>query len=475
MRNTRHTATPTGGPPRHPVLHGIRQAIINKRGSLPKKQAWGGLCRAFDSLSPWGALADAYLHACNYCKRQAKSFGDIIERGDIVYGVPSSRSSGLDSYHYRPGRTLHVWFAAAGLLLTVGCAEIKTESSSQLPAVPVVVASVVKKDVPIEVRNIGTVEPYAIVMVKARVGGQIMQVALKKGQDVKRGDLLFVIDRRTWEAAVAQAEANLRRDLARKENADTMLRRAKQLVKSRAMTEEQYEQVRADADAAGATVEADHAAVELAKVQLDYCTIRSPLDGRAGDVLVDEGNIVKADDSLALVIINQVKPIYVSFAVPEQFLPDIRKQAATHPLEVEAVPKNGDASQRGELTFIDNTIDRNSGTIELKATFANEKQQLWPGQFLDVVLRLGTQRNAVVVSKDAIQTGQKGDYVYVVKKNNTVESRPVEKGIAWGDDIIITRGLAPGERVVTDGQLRLVPGATVTIKQEPQADPRKGA
>lgn len=370
---------------------------------------------------------------------------------------------------------LHVAAAVAGLCLTIGCAEVPKETSTQIPSIPVVVAPVVKKDVPIEVRNIGTVEPYAVVMVKARVGGQIMQVALKKGQDVKRGDLLFVIDRRTWEAAVAGAEANLRRDLARKKNADADLDRAQQLVKARAMTAEQYERVRADADAASATVEADRAAVDLAKTQLDYCTIRSPLDGRAGDVLVDEGNIVKADDSVALVIINQVKPIYVRFAVPEQFLPDIRKQAAAHPLEVEAIPKNDEPAQRGKLTFIDNTIDPNSGTIELKATFTNENQQLWPGQFLDVVLRLGVQRNVIVVSRDAIQTGQKGDYVYVVKKDNTVESRSVTKGIAWGNDVVITRGLAPGEIVVTDGHLRLVPGSSVTIKQEPQDAPRKGA
>ncbi len=392
-----------------------------------------------------------------------------------MHGIYPSRPSRFDAIFGPLRCALHVAAAVAGLCLTIGCAEVKKETSTQIPSIPVVVAPVVRKDVPIEVRNIGTVEPYAVVMVKARVGGQIMQVALKKGQDVKRGDLLFVIDRRTWEAAVAGAEANLRRDLARKKNADADLDRAQQLVKARAMTAEQYERVRADADAASATVEADRAAVDLAKTQLDYCTIRSPLDGRAGDVLVDEGNIVKADDSVALVIINQVKPIYVRFAVPEQFLPDIRKQAAAHPLEVEAIPKNDEPAQRGKLTFIDNTIDPNSGTIELKATFTNENQQLWPGQFLDVVLRLGVQRNVIVVSRDAIQTGQKGDYVYVVKKDNTVESRSVTKGIAWGNDVVITRGLAPGEIVVTDGHLRLVPGSSVTIKQEPQDAPRKGA
>ena len=392
-----------------------------------------------------------------------------------MHGIYPSRPSRFDAIFGPLRCALRVAAAVAGFCLTIGCAEAPKETSTQIPSVPVVVAPAVKKDVPIEVRNIGTVEPYAVVMVKARVGGQIMQVALKKGQDVKRGDLLFVIDRRTWEAAVAEAEANLRRDLARKANADADLDRAKQLVKARAMTAEQYERVRADADAASATVEADRAAVDLAKTQLDYCTIRSPLDGRAGDVLVDEGNIVKADDSLALVIINQVKPIYVRFAVPEQFLPDIRKQAAAHPLEVEAIPKNDEPAQRGKLTFIDNTIDRNSGTIELKATFTNENQQLWPGQFLDVVLRLGVQRNVIVISRDAIQTGQKGDYVYVVKKDNTVESRSVTKGISWGNDVVITRGLAPGEIVVTDGHLRLVPGSSVTIKQEPQDAPRKGA
>ena len=381
---------------------------------------------------------------------------------------------GLDGLRFRQ-RWLIVWLVVAGLSWMGGCGEVKTEPPPKVPSVPVVIAVAAKKDVPVDVRNIGTVEPYATVLAKARVGGQIMQVAFKKGQDVKKGDLLFVIDRRTWEAAVAQAEANVKRDLARKENADADLRRARQLVKTRAMTEEQFEQLRADADAIAATVEAGRAAVDLAKVQLDYCTIRSPIDGRVGDLLVDEGNVVKADDSPALVVIHQIKPIHVRFAVPEQFLPEIRKQMAGNPLEVQALPKNGEPLERGTLTFIDNAIDRNSGTIELKGAFTNENRQLWPGQFVDVVLRLGTLNNAIVVPKEAIQTGQKGDYVFVVKADNTVESRPVTKGAPWGNDIVVTYGLTAGERVVTDGQLRLAPGARVTIKQEPPTDQRKGA
>jgi membrane fusion protein, multidrug efflux system len=368
-----------------------------------------------------------------------------------------------------------VWWAIAGLALSGGCEAGKIEPPPKAAPVPVVVATAAKKDVPVDVRNIGTVQPYATVSVKARVGGQIMRVAFQEGQDVKRGDLLFVIDRRTWEAAVAEAEANVKRDLARKENADADLRRAEQLVKTRAMSEEQHEQLRADANAAGATVEADRAAVDLAKTQLDYCTIRSPLDGRTGNLLVNEGNIVKADDTVALVLINQVQPIYVRFAVPEQFLPEIRKQMAGKPLEVEAVPHSGEAAEQGVLTFVDNAIDPNTGTIELKGTFSNNERQLWPGQFVDVVLRLTTLSDAIVVPKEAIQTGQKGDYVFVVKADNTVESRPVTKGIPWGSNTVVTRGLSAGDRVVTDGQLRLAPGARVTIKQEQPAAEGKGA
>jgi multidrug efflux system membrane fusion protein len=236
---------------------------------------------------------------------------------------------------------------------------------------------------------------------------------------------------------------------------------------------QQYEKIRSDADALEATVLADKAAVENAKIQLDYCSIRSPLDGRTGSLSVKQGNIIKADD-ITLVVIHQIIPIDVSFSVPEQFLPEIRKRMASKKLQIEASsPQSDERPEKGTITFVDNAVDTSTGTIRLKGTFANRERKLWPGQFVNVVLTLTEEPNVIVVPSQAIQTGQEGPYVFVVKPDLTVESRQVVAGRTVNDETVIQDGLQADERVVTDGQLRLYPGAKVEIKMPDSATATK--
>jgi len=351
------------------------------------------------------------------------------------------------------------------------------------PAVPVTVATVGQQTVPLQLRAIGYVQTYATVAVKTQVGGELQQVHFQEGQEVRRGDLLFTIDPRPFEAQLKQAEANLARDRAQLENARIEVHRYEELIKKDYVAHQQYDQIRTTATALAATVRADQAAVDNAKLQLTYCFIRSPIDGRTGNLLVHQGNIVKANDttplgprssgsesvSVPLVTINQLSPIYVAFAVPEQHLPEIKKYMAAGKLQVEAsIPHDEGQPTHGELTFIDNAVDSATGTIQLKATFANHDQALWPEQFINVVLTLAMQANVVVVPSQAVQTGQAGPYVFVVQPDLTVESRPVVVDREVGAESVVKEGLNPGEQVVTDGQLRLSPGAKVEI-QAPRA------
>jgi multidrug efflux system membrane fusion protein len=385
--------------------------------------------------------------------------------------------------------------------------------------VPVGAATAEQRTVPVQVIAVGTVQAYTTVGVKSQVAGEIAKVHFTEGQEVKRGDLLFTIDQRPVQAAVRQAEANasreraqlrqteaaltqrraevsqalanLQRDTAQLENAKVQEQRYAALVERELVAREQYDQVRtsmvalqatvaasqaavenarasaraaeAMVDNSRATIEASEAMVETARVQLAYTTIRAPMDGRTGNLLVQAGNVVKAAEDSPLVVIAQMRPIYVSFAVPEHHLAAIARYRSAGALKVDAVLEGGQRTVSGAVTFMNNTVDQATGTIQLKATFPNTDNALWPGQFLDVALTL-TSETAVLVPTQAVQAGQHGSYVFVVKPDMTAESRPVKVGRRLARESIIEQGVAPGERVVIDGQLRLVPGSRVEIR-----------
>jgi len=395
-------------------------------------------------------------------------------------------------------------------------------------AVPVTIDTAVSKSVPVQIRAVGTVQAYASVTLKSQLDGEVARIHILEGQEVKRGELLFTLDQRPFEAALhqaeanlgrdtaqlqqaeaavaqtmaaeKQAEANLARDTAQLENAMTQLRRYKGLIDDGAISKELYDQVRTTAAALEATIQADQAAVtnarasiraaqatvenikavikadqavvENAQVQLGYTTIRAPMDARAGNLLVRVGSAVKArDDTAQMLVLNQIHPIYVSFSIPEQYLPDVKKYLAAGSIRVQALPRGQAGSPAtGALTFVNNTVDATTGTIQLKATFPNQEGTLWPGQFVTVILTLTVQRDVVVVPSQAIQTGQQGQYVYVMRPDLTVESRPITVDRTFGAETVVAKGIAPGEKVVTDGQLRLVPGARVEAKPAAATD-----
>ena len=336
--------------------------------------------------------------------------------------------------------------------------------------IPVTVATAVQKNVPVQIRAVGNVEPFSTVSIKSQVTGVIMQAHFKEGQDVKKGQLLFTIDPRPLEAALKQAEANLARDSAQLNNSREQAKRYAELVEKQYVSREQYDQIRTNADAAAAVVEADKAAVENAKVQLSYCYIYSPVNGRVGTLLVNEGNLVRVNDGTPLVVINQILPIYVTFSVPEQYLADIKKRMAEGKLIVSArFPSDEGRLEEGALAFVDNTVDRTTGTIKLKAEFKNSELHLWPGQFINVALTLSTQAGAVVVPSDAIQVGPDGQQVFVVKNDKRIEIRPVTVGQSEGGETVVAKGLAAGEMVVREGQFLLGPGSRVDIKETASA------
>lgn len=376
-------------------------------------------------------------------------------------------------------RLLLVIALAAGL---AACSKKPAEASkgARGPA-PVSAAVVTTKPVPVELVTFGTVEPGASVSVKAEVGGVLTKVHFNKGDAVKKGDLLFTIDPRPFEAALAVAQATLARDKAMSANAARNAARDAELLKGGLMPSSDSEKSQSDAEALAATVQADLAAVENARLQLEHCSIRSPIDGRAGNLLVDAGNVVKAND-VALVTLNQVHPVEVFFSVPQRELPAIQRYRAAGRIEVRAAPPTDEARfETGELTFVDNAVDKGTGTIQLAATFPNLSDRLWPGQYVHVRLALATDANAVVAPASAIQTGRDGKYAFTIQEDSSVQLRLVTLRATVGNDAVIETGLQPGERIVTDGQLRLVPGAKVEIKADgaskgatAEKAPRKG-
>jgi len=359
--------------------------------------------------------------------------------------------------------------------------------------VPVTVANATHRDVPLEIQVIGNVEAYSTITVKAQVGGLLTDVFFKEGDFVRKGEKLFTIDTRPLEAAynqavaniardraaLLQAQANMARDQANAKYQDAQAKRYAELFQAGVISKDQAEQLRASADASAQAVNADQAAIasaqaaigastataENAKVQLGFTSIYSPINGRTGNLTVKQGNVVTANN-MDMMTINQVEPIYVTFSVPEAQLPAIKKYMALGSLSVRSRPQDADTGdeERGALTFVDNTVDITTGTIKLKGTFPNTDHKLWPGQFVRVTLQLTTQQNAVVVPNEAIQTGQTGAFVYVVKQDKTVESRPVVTGARVEQDMVVSEGLAVGETVVTEGQLRLAPGSKVVVR-----------
>lgn len=371
-------------------------------------------------------------------------------------------------------RIFSLLLLSAGLFLMPGCSSQKAQSAPSI-AVPVVVAPAIEKTVPVELRAIGNVQAYNTVQVKTQVPGELTGVFFKEGDDVQRGQLLFTLDPRPLESDLKRMQATMARDQAEAANARAQATRYAKLMEEGVVAREQYDQYRTQAEAMEAAAQADKSAVETARLQLAYTKIFAPLSGRTGSLLVHRGNIVKEnDDKSVLVAINQLTPIYVEFAVPERYLPQVKAQTSAGKLKVQAVAPGETTPEEGTLTFVDNTVDPTTGTIRMKGTFANPSRRLWPGQFVDVVLRLSERPNAVLVPTPAVQTGQLGQFVFVIKSDMTAEQRPVKAGEAVEGSTIIEQGVQPGERVVTDGQLRLVPGSRVEIRQA-GASPAAGA
>lgn len=359
----------------------------------------------------------------------------------------------------------------AGLLMLGGCVSksAKPEAAPMEFRVPVTVAKATMKNVPVQVEVIGNVEAYSNVSVRTQMAGEIEKAHFTQGEDVKKGQLLFTLDRRPFEVALSQLEANLARDQAQLANARAQAERNEKLFQEGIISKDQYETFRTTAEAQAATVRADQAAIENARINLSYCSVYSPIDGRTGSYQVYPGNIAKVNDTV-LVVINQIHPIYVAFSVPEQYLSEVKEFQARGPLNVEArIPNDPGAPSSGRLTFIDNTVDTATGTIKMRATFQNSDNRLWPGQFVNVVLRLSVQPNATVVPSQAIQTGPMGKYLFVVEPDAKGDLkgnlRPVVVGTAVQGETVIEKGVAPGDTVVTDGQLLLAPGSKVEIKK----------
>jgi membrane fusion protein, multidrug efflux system len=330
--------------------------------------------------------------------------------------------------------------------------------------VPVAAAKATLETIPVTRNTFGNVQAYATVLVKSQVNGILSEVHFTDGQYVKAGDLLIVIDPRFFKAAVVQAEANLKRDQAQLELARAELTRTEHLLKTGVMAQDDYDKAKATADTADATVAADQAVIDGFKLQLGYCYITSPIEGRTGALLINEGNAIKAND-VPIMTVNQIKPIYVSFSLPESDLAAVRRHMAEGPLELDAaIPGESAPPERGTIDFLDNSVTNTTGTITVRGVFANTDERLWPGQYVNVTLYLTTIPDAVVVPSPAVQAGQAGKYVFVVKPDMTVESRVVAAGEEWAGKTVITQGVAAGETVVTDGQLRLTPGAKVVLK-----------
>jgi membrane fusion protein, multidrug efflux system len=383
----------------------------------------------------------------------------LSSRRSAARTVPRYRKSGL---------SFSIMITFMAFLFVAGCST--GEKSNQRPPVPVpvTIAVAAEKNVPQILKTIGSIEASQTVSIRARIGGALTKVAITEGRDVKQGDLLFMIDSRPYQQAMEAALANLARDQAQLANAEKEVQRYTELMKDEYVTKQQYDQVNTAAEVLRNTVRSDEAAVETARLNLKYCNIVAPVAGRTGVITVHEGDQIKADD-VEMVAINQITPVQVSFSLPEQHLSAIRTYASVGSLPVEArFPNDPGKPSAGKLSFINNAVDPATRTILLKATFPNTDKRLWPGQFVNVILTLTVRPRAVVIPSRAIQMGQQGTFVFVVKPDFTVESRPISPGQEIDGATIIDKGLQAGEKVVTDGQLRLIPGSKVQIQKNPE-------
>jgi multidrug efflux system membrane fusion protein len=383
-------------------------------------------------------------------------------------------------------RLVRIIFVSVSLAATAACTgdpagDTAEASGGGPPPVPVTTATVVQKAMPMEILVIGSVEPHSSVAIRSQITGQLTSANFREGDIVQRGQVLFELDRRPLEAALGQAQANLARDMAQAANAEVQATRFQQLVDRGIAPREQGDTARTSVAALNATVEADRAAVENAKIQLQYATITAPISGRTGALMVHQGNLVRANDQTPLVVINEVAPISVAFTIPESRLADLRRYMSRGSLIVTATPQGSDSAASGRITFIDNAVDQSTGTIRIKGTFPNTDGRLWPGQFVNVVVTLSTEPTALVVPSAAVQAGPEGAYVFAVKPDQSVEMRPVTVARTRGAESVIASGVQPGETVVTDGHLRLVPGGHISVKQPFDAaqgkplDPARGA
>lgn len=360
--------------------------------------------------------------------------------------------------------------ACYATLFFITACTAKKETPRVIPPVPVKIAQAQQKDVPVQVKAIGNIEAYTSVAIKSQVSGQIARLHFTEGSDVEKGALLISIDPEPFQATLSQFEAALAKNQSQAKFAREQVLRYEGLLKEGIVTRDQYELLQSNAESMAAAVVADRAAIKNAKIQLGYCSIRSPISGRTGTIALQPGNLVKAND-LPIVTVNQLTPIYATFSLPEKRLAEIKRAMAAGQLKIEAaIPNEPGVTEAGTISFLDNAVNPATGTIKLKGVFANKSRKLWPGQFTDVLITLASRQNAVVVPTHAIQTSQQGEFVYVVKPDNTVEMRQIASAAAAGEETVIERGVAAGETVVTDGQLRLSPGAVVEAKEKQSAE-----
>jgi multidrug efflux system membrane fusion protein len=328
-------------------------------------------------------------------------------------------------------------------------------------AIPVEVTVVQRKDLEQTIQAVATVQASATVAIKSQVNGTLAQVNFQEGQEVQVNDVLFHIDDKPFAIAVQQAKADLAKDQVQLDNAKVQLQRYSKLIGKGFVSQDIYNQAQSNVSSFNAAVAASQAKLAAAQLQLDYCTIRAPISGRTGNIVVQPGNLVKENDATALVVINQINPIVINFAVPEQYLPAIQRSLAQGLVALTAQVTH-EVIEQGQLTSINNEIDTVTGTIKLKGTFANDSDRLWPGQYVTVVLPIAKLQAALVVPSRAIQQGQKGSYVYVVDKEQKAEYRPITTGLRVKSETVVLKGLSAGETVVVDGQFRLTHGIEVS-------------